>query len=959
MTKYVGSSNEELVSAFIVSTCQLLPKSIPVLSDHMQSIMVFKYTTPAAPAQYSIVCGSSVELYIRPLNPCVGDLDFLLLQTDELAFSDHFPVLPSDISGLADTIQCCKIEPYIGYPSFVRLQVLGDMNYDWKNKKYKFSNTAVANRCLWVDMDYIVNKYSPTPLERNAFTSVITGPAVKHRRERPHSTIFGSDIVRSVWCPQWPKEVSWLRRPKINGWPTIDTMAEVVQNGCHVVYVQHHSFRDDQFQWRLSFSLAEVILIQSWTPIQQIVYHLLRFLAKRELIQKNCPKEDEVLCPYHLKTLMLWTCEEMPPVWWNSSSVIAICCELLKRLSEWMKKRCCPNYFIPEANLLREPLNSKMFEKSVRLLNELCCSENLCRWFIENYIFSFIHTHFRVESTLKEATHFMDYMLPLLESWKLNESKSLSLLFLQSFMYSHRNCRFIIKNNRSAGLRLSLRHGYNSRCIELIKNNRLALTDLGTIQNVSCFTYYDIALYLMHIAYGLGCGEISLDSSLVVEFVHTISMQPKLMRSLYHNFPKTYTEQSSQFQFLSAQDLLQNLTGSNSSSEFRLVSLMSKENLKKAVEYSAFESNGIKTAALTYLAAVHFAESEYEQAMGFCSSVLVDHSSEDDDETLNAGCLLFIDDVARLVGLCALHKKITDNNLLYINRRLYLDLRLSPKAFAHYLTASIERIHKHVCVHHNLPVSALPMNRYLKTLLKRRRIVYTESGTHVKDAKQIVYRRIDSSTVTEAACLIPKEQAIGILMEYALDNMTTFYNAVHKDFGIQCSTVDVYRALNLYKCRRYNEALHLYERILNEPELQGDLKKLALTNVLVIPPIDSLFDGDVQSLLGFHTLFYYLSPSNGHMCNAQLTIFSSFKHCFARYVYYYKCELDFLIQGPYFVKCHYFLGRHFLARYLKVRCCIDCNLPYKEAVTEFAVRKAKLPFEQVIRTFLLRKLRMT
>jgi len=32
--------------------------------------------------------------------------------------------------------------------------------------------------------------------------------------------------------------------------------------------------------WRLSFSIAEVILIQSWTQMQQIVYHLLRFFAK-------------------------------------------------------------------------------------------------------------------------------------------------------------------------------------------------------------------------------------------------------------------------------------------------------------------------------------------------------------------------------------------------------------------------------------------------------------------------------------------------------------------------------------------------------------------------------------------------------------------------------------------------------------------------------------------------------
>jgi len=44
----------------------------------------------------------------------------------------------------------------------------------------------------------------------------------------------------------------------------------------------------------------------------------------------------------------------------------------------------------------------------------------------------------------------------------------------------------------------------------------------------------------------------------------------------------------------------------------------------------------------------------------------------------------FIDDVARIVGLYVLQMKIA-NNLHFINRRLYLDLRISPKVFKQYL----------------------------------------------------------------------------------------------------------------------------------------------------------------------------------------------------------------------------------------------------------------------------------
>ena len=491
------------------------------------------------------------------------------------------------------------------------------------------------------------------------------------------------------------------------------------------------------------------------------------------------------------------------------------------------------------------------------------------------------------------------------------------------------------------------------------------LRDLSTIQNVLCFTYYDILLYILHAAYGLGCGEISWDSNLFVEFVNAISIQPKNVRSQYHNFPKAYNAQSNHVELLRAQDLMQNLTGSNSRSEYQLLCLMSKQILIKALENDGSTSNGIASAALVYLAALHFATSEYETAKRLSLTVLVHQTSQKDKETLNAGCLLFIDDVVRIVGLCVLHKKITDNNLHYINRRLYLDLRLSPEVFAHYLTVlSAERIYKHFDFSYDLPDSAFPMDEYLKALLKPKYVVSMKPGTHFNAARQIVYRRPDSLTETEASDVNPlvvketEETVIDVLMEYALENMILFYHVIRKDFGIQCNTADCYRALYLYKCRQYDQVLDLCERILHEPDLQRDLKEFSFANVLLLPPLDSYFDRDLQSLLGFHTLFYYLSPLNNDMGKVETNGESTFEHGFARHVYYYKCELVFLLQCNYSIKCHYFLGRHFLARYLKVRCYIDCNIPYSEAMTEFAAQKTNLPFERIIRRFLLRKFRM-
>src|SRR6218665_1583758 len=730
----------ELASAFIASTCQLIPRSSIDYSDHMHNFIA---TRDPAPKDYSIMCGSHAEFYIRPLYTCIGDVDYLIIAADELVFSGDFPVLPSDMNGLTDNINCFKIEPYDRYPGFIRLRIWGKMNYNWKLKKYEFNHTSDTNKYAVLDLNAVANTYSLLTLKRGNMLNCICGPAVKRGSDENAGLFIGFDFVRGVWCPQWPNEAQgWLNRPRVNGWPTVDIISEVVQNGCHLVYIQPRSCRDDRLQWRFSFSLAEIVLLQSWTQTQQIVYHLLRFIFKRELLQKDCPKKDEILCTYHLKTLMLWTCEEMPPVSWNSSSVITICCELLKKLSEWLKKRDCPNYFIPEANLFQDQSSSNMLGQIIRRLDKVRSSEVGCNWFVENYIVSCIRRHFK---RVDKMPHFVDYMLLVFEFWNNSQFKSLELYFNKTFVNTHQSCRLVIKHGASTGLRNCLKSGFACTSFEFKANGMLR--NHSTIHNVSCFTYLDNLLDILHTAHGLDLGEISWDGNLFVEVINAISMQPKIIRSRYHNFPKAYTAQSCQYEFMCSESLMVNLTGSNSRSESQLLALVTKQFLTKALKQDDAISYGIIPAALAYLAALHFATPEYQEAARICSAVLVDKTSQKDKEPLNAGCLLFIDDIAKIVGLCVLERAITKNNLHCSNRRLYLDLRLSPEVFAHCLTVlSAERIYKQSHLYHDLTGSSFPMDANLKALIKPKCIYWMKSGSQYSPIRQIVYCRPDTLT---------------------------------------------------------------------------------------------------------------------------------------------------------------------------------------------------------------------
>src|SRR6218665_3362732 len=449
MTGYGDKSNEELASAFIVGTCQLIPRSSFIHSAHRHNLMASKNPTPI---EYLIMCGSNAEFYIRPIMTCIDDLDFLIVRIDELAFNEDFPALPSDMSGLSDRITCHKIEPYDIYPGFVRLRIRGEVTYNWKYNRYEFNHTADTNNYWALDLDSDSVRFAPVHLKRDKLINIITGPAVRQRSDDPTAWFNKVDLVKTMWCPRWPREAQgWLNRSRISGWPTTDTITEVAQTGCNLVFVKHRFCRDDTLQWRFSFSLAEVILLQSWTQVQQIVYHLLRFFAKRELIQKDCPKEDEVLSSYHLKTLMLWTCEEMSPELWISSSVIAICCIILQRLSEWLNMGYCSNYFIPESNLFHHPTSSTMLNKVKTRLNQFNNSQTLCNWFLQNYIQSFIGGHLKFKIPGQPMPPLETCIIGLTEFWRVSESETVDMLFFHTLASSRRNSRSVLQAGCGSG----------------------------------------------------------------------------------------------------------------------------------------------------------------------------------------------------------------------------------------------------------------------------------------------------------------------------------------------------------------------------------------------------------------------------------------------------------------------------------------------------------------------------
>src|SRR6218665_2225791 len=523
------------VSEFIVGTCQMFSESNVIEPYDMQDLIA-----QVSKDSLCILCGSSAEFFIQPIHACIEDSDRLRTNLNYRAFKDeNFVELCHDVHFFCDRIECLVIEPYDDYPSFVQLRVFGETTYNWERRTFDFIRNY--------DGGLLVREI---PRFKN-LNLVEVGPALK-------LNLFGSihtiHDVFSIWCPQWPNEAEdWPLRRRKHGWPTTAIIHKVVQNGCHVVYATHPDCRDDKYQFRLSFSIAEVILIQSWTKVQQIVYHMLRFFAKRELIEKDCPKEDEVLCTYHFKTLMLWSCEDNSTEWWSSCTVIEICSNLLEVLARWLKEKQCRNYFISRANLFRERLNQEKVNEISKKFYTFSNSDILCRWFTETYlepalshklipkgselyrdalcsiderfrehhmqpnvpgVISERHIH-KAKCTEGVVTRFNRCLIAILEAMKANIPKSIDYYISTTFESSV--AKNILESHILTNSRYFLRW-------QSIRSSRGQFLPCAGIE--SCLRFYGSMLRMLHASRLFECKVMQFDSEFFVEKIRQISNKP-------------------------------------------------------------------------------------------------------------------------------------------------------------------------------------------------------------------------------------------------------------------------------------------------------------------------------------------------------------------------------------------------------------------------------------------------
>ena len=227
---------------------------------------------------------------------------------------------------------------------YVRLQLVHKGDVQWERfqdlELYNFHHLSVDmnNRvCLVQNSEGLI----PTKMHRKE------GPAIHMDALKNRSS---SDNVAALACTDWPEcAQEWLSRKRIHGWPSKELIKKCNSMGFILVSACHPASDEKQFQWRISFSHQERLLVTQFNSVQLKCYILLKII-KKELI-KEYIKED-TLTSYHLKTCMLYILENTPSELWVPENLVGCVIMCLRQIHLWIRDEKIPNYFIPGENML-------------------------------------------------------------------------------------------------------------------------------------------------------------------------------------------------------------------------------------------------------------------------------------------------------------------------------------------------------------------------------------------------------------------------------------------------------------------------------------------------------------------------------------------------------------------------------------------------------------------------------
>ena len=289
-----------------------------------------------------------------------SDRDFLMCD-------DYFTVIENiDDAKLHDS--CLLIlQDESTKPGYVKLQLA--VNGEPQNARNKLKNVKLHKKNITTD------QYGNVCLEHYSVLGIL--PTIKERCGPADTSPGISDPIDYVFakrCKVIPKFADeWHDRERVHDWPTRETLEKMRKLGCLFVGKGHPDSKDMHTEWSISFSLQERHLMLSLNPTQHKCYILLKMIKHdiiKPAVEKAIGVNTKSISSYHCKTCLFYTIENTDQAVWIPTNLIQCTIDCLNRLLDWLRIGYCPNYFLPEKNLL-DGLTDQTCKQVVELIEKM------------------------------------------------------------------------------------------------------------------------------------------------------------------------------------------------------------------------------------------------------------------------------------------------------------------------------------------------------------------------------------------------------------------------------------------------------------------------------------------------------------------------------------------------------------------------------------------------------------
>jgi len=801
---------EEIVTKFLMTTCQLRPQlseSATEAAMHCVQRAAIHPDNAAEVDHIPLITGSVAEFYIEPMLPHVGDIDVMYHWSTELAIPRGHPPptqLPAEFHNYVQVFEI--IDSHL--PGYVYLKLrylLTECVDDDMYKAVEYDEEAYASNHCYSGDEYDIH-----------------GPAVMTSQ----SHFLSLDAVFCVRCLSWPSQATdWPTRHREYGWPDSATVDCVVSNGCDVVGVAHRQCKQHEWmskrQWRLSFSRAEIVLLNSWMPVQQIVYHMLRVFVKAQRLTDSANHSGPgKLSNYHIKTLMLWACELKARIWWtNDLSLVKICVELLHDLAVWLTEARCPHYFINKCNLVDRSDNLEMIPSRLTSISNLWLSS----WFVHNYIRRCSqlcpHNVSRLFDDVSTTMKLQNAVSAIVD-WKQNNIMS-DRLRVHDFAYNN-----IIYTVYRDSLTVC-----SSYCwLNVLRNLTASLT------------IYFSSVAFLHVAYR------TTRSGLNDELMDVLAVLV--------GQPRRYSCRHRSVLFLSnAVSLMKAVDDRpDSRSTVQLIAIeLSKAYLYRALRCKDSDSDSIYCLANVYLAVLYYVTGQYQTAIDHCTLVTRSQDHSQCSSHVVQGELLPKTDnnIDVVSGLAVFYQYVRTAAL---NQQQIHVTVFTTELFAHFLHIRCLSVAKcqQLRVTTNSQSSTyefLSHVKYIKTTDTQQLFIADVllwkllSGLY---GQKFVYMQqaISRQYPTEYPTELNTSDLVELLQKSAVEHLTTFRQIEARDFGSLVTIVTTdFEAMYAYKHGDYQQCLQL-----STQNVHALLNAVFMADVLTFPEFIQFLDDDIVSL---------------------------------------------------------------------------------------------------------------